>query len=58
MTRRMRQLILGAIAVSLTAGIPDCGEAFRDQPAAGGAHGNYQIGSDDVLDIVVWNTQT
>jgi polysaccharide export outer membrane protein len=51
-----RQLIFAVIALSITATAPDFGEAFRDPPSANGApQGNYQIGADDVLDIVVWN---
>src|SRR5467141_1559470 len=56
MRRRARQLIFAVIALSITAAAPDFGEAFRDQPSSNGAaQGNYQIGADDVLDIVVWN---
>lgn len=51
-----RPLILVAMVMSLILGAPRAAEPFRGQPASNGAvHGNYRIGSDDVLDIVVWN---
>jgi polysaccharide export outer membrane protein len=56
MTRRRRDLIVALVAVSLVFGAPGASEAFRDQPGANGAvHGNYRIGTDDLLDIVVWS---
>ena len=56
MTRRTRDLMFALIAVSLAVGAPGASEAFRDQPAANGAvQGNYRIGTDDLLDIVVWS---
>ena len=56
MSGRTRPLVLAAIAISLITGAPDRGEAFRDQPPANEAvHGQYRIGTDDLLDVVVWN---
>lgn len=56
MNCRARRVIFAALIVSLTVWAPRAGDAFRDQPTSNGVvQGNYRIGFDDVLDIVVWN---
>ena len=56
MTSRLQPLTVALIAVALLAATPCGGAALREVPSANTAvHGNYQIGPEDVLDVVVWS---
>ena len=52
----LRHAIVAVIALSIASAGPTLGASLRDQPVSSGPdQGNYQVGPDDILDIVVWN---
>jgi len=56
MINRVRPLVVGMIAISLAATGLSSAEALRDQPSSmPGPQGHYQIGTEDVLEVIIWN---
>jgi polysaccharide export outer membrane protein len=56
MIDRVRYLVIALLAISIAAVGSRSAEALRDQPSSmPGPQGQYQIGTEDVLEVIIWN---